>query len=236
MLEASRGPGRRPIGAGVVVLWNDPLKRVAVAALAALAACSTYVNGNGVFHEETRQVEPFVGIAVSLGIQADVEVGPAQSVRISGDANLVPDIETSVQAGILETSTWLDDFDTAQPLRLYVTVPYLQSASAVGGSHVDVSGATATVPFEAEAFDGSEIHLSGAGGPELDASVGGGSHLEAKAYPVDAATVEIGGRSWAELRVAGPVTGDLRGASELQIYGGGSCSVTLYEGSTCVEP
>jgi len=69
-----------------------------------------------------------------------------------------------VEAGILVTSTWLEGFDPALPLRLSVTVPYLQSASAVGESHVAISGATATVPFEAMAFDGSEIHLAGAGG------------------------------------------------------------------------
>jgi len=69
------------------------------------------VNGNGSFLEEPRQVAPFVGIAVDLGIEATVEVGPAQSVKLSGDANLVPDIETSVEAGILVTSTWLDGFD-----------------------------------------------------------------------------------------------------------------------------
>ena len=224
------------IGAGVVVLWHDLVSRVAIAALVALAACSTYVNGNGVYHEETRQVAPFVGIAVDLGIEATVEVGSVQSVRLSGDANLVPDIETRVEAGILVTSTWLEGFDPALPLRLSVTIPYLQSASAVGESHVQVSGAAATVPFEASAFEGSEIHLSGAGGSQLDAALGGGSHLEATAYPVDAATVEIGGGSAAELRVAGAVTGNLHGGSDLQIYGGGSCSAVNEEGgSTCVE-
>jgi len=217
-----------------VVLWHDLVKRVAIATLGALAACSTYVNGNGVYHEETRQVAPFVGIAVDLRIEATVEVGSAQSVKLSGDANLVPDIETSVEAGILVTSTWLEGFDPVLPLRLSVTVPYLQSASAVGESHVAISGATATVPFEAMAFDGSEIHLAGAGGSELEAALGGGSHLEATAYPVDGAAVEIGGGSAAELRVAGTVTGNLHGGSNVQVYGGGSCSVTLYEGSTCV--
>ncbi|HSN92256.1 MAG TPA: DUF2807 domain-containing protein [Anaeromyxobacteraceae bacterium] len=218
-----------------MVPWHDLVKRVALASLAALAGCATYVNGNGVYHEETRRVAPFVGIAVDLGIEATVEVGPEQSVRLSGDANLVPDIETTVVNGVLVTSTWLEGFDPALPLRLYVTVPYLEAASAVGGSHVDVSGATATVPFEAGVFDGSEIHLAGAGGPAVEVSLGGNSHLDATAYPVGDAAVALGGASAAELRVSGSVTGDLHGGSSLQIYGGGSCTaVNLYEGSTCL--
>jgi hypothetical protein len=220
-----------------VVLSHELVKGVAIAVLGALAACSTYVNGNGEYLEESREVEPFVGIAVDLGIEATVEVGSERSVRISGDANLVPDIETQVEGGILVTSTWLDDFDPALPLRLHVTTPYLESARAVGSSHLEITGASATVPFEVLARAGSEIHLAGAGGPLLEARIGEVSHLEARAYPVEGATVHMSDASAAELRVAAPgtIVGDLHGGSRLQVYGGGACSVTLHDGSTCLE-
>ena len=219
-----------------MVLWHDLPKRVAAAALVALAACSAYVNGNGVYLEDDRRVAPFVGVAVDLGIDATVEVGAEQTVIVSGDANLVPDIETEVVNGILVTSTWLEGFAPSLPLRLHVTVPYLQSASATGKSHLDVSGAAAAVPFVAGAFHQSEVHLAGAGGPGLEVSLGSGAHLEAKSYAVDGADVLLNGGSAAELRVSGAVTGELRDASSLQIFGGGSCSVTLRDGSTCSPP
>jgi hypothetical protein len=208
---------------------------VAIASLGALAAaCTTYVNGNGVYHEQTRQVDPFVGIALDLGIQAEVQVGEKQSVTITGDANIVPDIETRVEGGILVTSTWLDGFDPSLPLRLYVTVPYLERAVAFGASTAIVSGAEVPVSFQVQADERSEIHLAGSGGPALSTSLRGGSRLEARTFPAAQATVTLGGDSAAELRVSGEVTGSVTGGSDLQIHGGGNCSqVTVSPDSTC---
>jgi hypothetical protein len=221
-----------------VVLSNRSLwKGVALASLCALAACKTYVNGNGVYDEELRDAGPFVGIAVDLGVLADVEVGEATSVLISGDANLIPDIETRVEDGVLVVGTWLDGFDPSLPLRLAVTTPYLEIARAAGASDLEVFGAEVSVSFEARAVERSAIHLAGAGGPALAATLEGGSHLEASNFPAGEAAVSLGGGSVAELRVSGEVTGTLSGGSDLRIYGGGNCSLVTASGdSTCTAP
>ena len=115
--------------------------------LLALTACSV-TNGDGIAGSEMRELEDFDAIANASNVPVVVEVGPAQSVRISCDQNLLPLIETQVEGGMLEVSI---PFDTTVvptlPCQLDVTVPSLVEVqnSDIGG--VEVFGAVVDLGY-----------------------------------------------------------------------------------------
>lgn len=205
-----------------------------------LGACEPYVEGNGVWREETRDVgASFVGLAVEDGIQATVTAGaPAQEVKVSGDENLLDYVETVVKdragfGAVLEvrvTST----YDSKNPLKVTVAVPVIAYVAAADASPVTVAEASAPL-FTVDARDGSNVVLSGPGGEELELVLAGGqrggAHIDARSYPVDEARVALTSGSRAEVRAAISVEGTAAGGSRLENLGAGACDVAASEGS-----
>jgi hypothetical protein len=208
----------------------------ALGALAAFAlcACDPVVYGNGVYREEARGLPAFTGISVDLGILATVEAGKPVDVLVAGDENLLQYVELEVDdAGVLVASASAD-IRPRIPLRLTARTPYLERALATGASHVEVFDADAPT-FTVSASDRSEVHLQGAGGDALVATLSGASHVDARSYHVAGARVTLTGASAADVWVQAPGTleGELSGASTAQIMGGGTCAVAVHDTSTC---
>lgn len=225
-----------------------PRRRAAASALASAAAlallavvasaCTPEIQGSGVFHEETRTVPPFVGVKVDDPLLAAITIGAVQSVRVSGDANVVMQLETDVrtdpvrQIAVLELRV-TDDFTPVHPLRVDVTVPALRLLQAEDAATVSADGVGAEA-FEVEASDGSAVHLAGPGGARLQASLSGGTHqgarLDASAYPVTTAAVALTGGAKAELRASGAVEGTAAPGCVVENLGAGLCQVTDGQG------
>lgn len=216
-----------------------PVRRIgsrvaALALLALAAACTPEIQGNGVFREETRGLPHFVGVASKDPIIVSVTVGPVQSVRVSGDANVVTELETRVRADdarqlpVLELEV-TDEFTPVHPLRVDVTVPELQLVVAEDAATVDASGVSSGL-LAVEASDGSVVRLAGAGGARLELSLSGGEHggarVDAASYPVATAAVALTGGARAEVRASGAVTGTAAPGCAVVNLGAGSCLVT----------
>jgi hypothetical protein len=204
--------------------------------VALVAGCTPYVQGNGVFHEETRDVPAFRGITVEDGIQAIVRIEPGpQIVRVSGDANVVQQLATEVGADaalpiqVLKVRVVGGDFSSVHPLRLDVRVPLLEVVRLQDATRVEVHGATADL-FTVEARDGSTVLLDGAGGALLDVVLAGGqhggAHLDADLYPVTDASVTLTQSSRVELSATGTVAGTATAGSLVENHAAGVCAVT----------
>jgi hypothetical protein len=230
---------------GVRVTGRSRAARLVGAVLAAaLTACEPYVQGNGVYLEEDRSggIAPFVGIRVEDGIQATVTAGAAaQSVVVSGDANVVPYIKAEVRAIEVRGAPLAvlfitldppgDDYGVTIPPRAVVRATELGYVAATEASKVNVFDAAAP-SMVVDGQGGSEVTLRGAGGESLHATLVAAS-LDAGSYAVDLAEVSLAGGSRAELHAQGTVTGDAQGASAVDnLLGSGTCDVTLDETST----
>lgn len=226
-------PSRR--GADATPLSRSARLRAAVALTlaAALGGCEPYVQGNGVYHQETRpDPGPFTGLHVESGIEVTVTAGAAdRSVVVSGDANVVPYLETVVQTGegrrvlfVRITRT----FSGTIPPRAAIAVPSLEYAFATQFSRI--SGKTiAASSFEVVADHGANVVLEGAAAPagdSISAALATGALLNATAYEVSGgAAVTLTGGSIAKLHADGPVTGTLSGGSQLDnLSGTGVCA------------
>ena len=189
-----------------------------LAAALLVAACNPQVQGNGVYREETRAVDPFNGVFVGDGVATHVTAGSAQGVRVIGDSNLLQYVETHTDPVPVGTTTvqalriWVtQSYDATIPLSVAITVPVLSYAHAQDGAQVEVKKA-AVASMRVEGAGGGAVTLIGPGGAFLDVDLASAS-LDAGYYPVAAAYVELIGASRAELDSAGPVTGLASGTS-----------------------
>ncbi len=216
------------------------LPLVALVPLFALAGCEPFVQGDGVYREDPRQVAAFEGVSVHDAIQIQITAGAAQAVTITGDENVVQHIQTSVRAdplqgAVLDVQSTVRSFDSVNPIRAVISVPSLHYIAAVRAAPVTAS-AVAAPAFTVEASDGATVQLGGAGGGSITVQLSGGEHggarLGAQAYPVDTASVALSGGARADLAARLDVTGTATGASTVDNAGTATCEVTASADST----
>lgn len=154
-----------------------------LAVAAALAGCNGVLGpgiaGSGQEGSEPREVEPFDRIDVSG--QTDVTVEPGDtSVTVRGDDNLLSEVRTEVNGGVLE----IDDRPLLRPragLVVEVTTPQLTGATLQG------SGDMAARDVDGDAFTAT---VSGSGGLDIDgaasqafsASISGSGGLDVEGF------------------------------------------------------
>lgn len=111
------------------------------------------VLGSGVTATETRAVAPFDSVELAGADSVTIQVGPAQSVVVQADDNLLANVTTRVDDGRLVIAT-TRSFTTATPMSVALTVPSLESLTLSGSGAVTADG------IEASAL---RISLSGNG-------------------------------------------------------------------------
>jgi hypothetical protein len=104
---------------------------------------SSAVQGNGSVTTENRAVAGATALDIESRRRADMEVevrvGPAASLQIEGDSNLLPLVRTESSNGKLRI--WVEDeLRASQPLRIRYTTPQLTRLDASGGLRTNVSG------------------------------------------------------------------------------------------------
>ncbi len=197
--------------------------------------------GSGVSKEETRAVDAFHALDVGNALQVLVLVTPGAkpSLKISGDDNLVPLIESVVRDGTLILR--LKDNSSISPklpLLAEVTAGSLDGVEASGAASVKVKGAIKIDRFTANVSGAADVSVEGLESSKAVASAAGASRLvlsgsaaslkveasgasqvKAQALQVEDADVSISGASGVVLHANKSVEGDVSGASRLDIRG-----------------
>ncbi|QDE69199.1 head GIN domain-containing protein [Myxococcus xanthus] len=212
----------------------------------ALTACSSgpFVEGNGRVVESEREIPSFDEVVVNDGISATVVVDPAQpaSVIVEGDSNLVSLMRTEVLSGAMLRVHFLADdvghWESANPLRVRITVPTLTSFQRSGGGTADLSGSIDVPSFLLTASGGGTIRARGfvterltletSGGAEttlegqatlLDSEMSGGGRLFATGLQTRDARLESSGGGTTEVRVSGSLRVEASGGADIRITG-----------------
>jgi hypothetical protein len=211
--------------------------------LAALAACSPHVEGNGVYAEivlDASQVAPFDRLAIDLPrderhVAVRASVGALQQPRqvvVGGDENVIQHVRPLVDGGRLRLRMDLDSYTVVHPLQLRIQAPELVGVEATAGADVTVLGAQAS-SFSVIASAEGHITLAGDGGATLLVDLSGGAQLDAVGYPVASAQLALTGASRATVWPSGQVVGSAAEGSALLVKGGVACEVALTSGATC---
>ena len=119
------------------------------------------IRGSGVPGSELRQVAPFHEIDLAGIGTADVFVGEQHSVEVTTDDNLLPEVETSVQNGVLKIRPRRSLHPQAG-LNISVTVPELTATRVSGAGDMLVRNISG---------DSIEMTVSGAGSITADGHV-----------------------------------------------------------------
>jgi hypothetical protein len=216
---------------------------LAACLVAGLAGCHPHISGNGVLLEAGCKVNGFSAVKLDLGIAATITVDPLASGTtciLSGDANLVRNIEFAAPGGVLQISS-APDFDRILPLELRITAQALTAVEAsdagaqTGDATVVTVAGAATSQLAVVGHDASRITVAGPGASAGTATV----ELSEAAiffgfgYPVASASVSLSGQGHAQLDSAGPVTGLAAGQSQVEVQGGGACAMALAGTATC---
>jgi hypothetical protein len=152
------------------------LRTTLVLPLVLLSACAfAQTKGNGVSQEQQREVGAFEQVHIASGLKATVKPGPA-SVRVSGDENVLPLIETEVEGGRLVARVKRGQNLRGGNVQLTITTPKVTAVSASGGGHLEAE-ASASERFSAKASGGSQVRVRGVDARQLQVESSGGSQV-----------------------------------------------------------
>lgn len=200
----------------------------------AAAGCNVSVSfsddleGSGTVVVESFDFNEFDEIRIGSTFDVDVEVGPAASVVVRADDNLIAHLEVELDDGELKLG--LDGGLRSGTLEATVTLPALRSLDISGASEVTIVGIDAA-DLDLDISGASELTASGrAAALRLDAS--GASDVALDELNVATARVDISGASDVDLRDAAMVRGELSGASDLTVSDDSDASLDISGVST----
>ena len=144
---------------------------------------SDSVEGNGVPARDERTIATVPGLEVNGTITVDVRVGPATSLVVEADSNLLPFIRTELRGDrlVIEKER---SFRTNHPVRVTYTVPRLTDVRHNGSGHLTVQDLNGAPLVVAEQGSGTVV-LTGRVS-NLDAAMNGSGSI-------DATTLQSGG-------------------------------------------
>lgn len=161
------------------------------------------VEGDGVAMRDARAITALPALDVSGALPVEVRVGPAASLVVEADSNLVPLIRTETRGDTLRI--WSDKgLRSKTPLRIIYTTPRLSEVNASGSTRVDVRGLDGA-PLDVRKSGSSELALAGRVG-NLNARVSGSGLLDAAQLTSNGIDATLSGSS--RMRV-GTVKGDV---------------------------
>lgn len=198
---------------------------VAFTLLASAAACDLFtpaVQGSGVQAREDRQVAAFESVALAGSSDVEIVVGPAQTVRVEGDDNIVPLISTTVADNTLRISS-TGSYKTRSGVKLTITVPRLIAVVSSGSGSMTARDITAG-SFAASMQGSGSVSLTGAA-DELTANLQGSGSLTAAALTTSRVTVSLQGSGSAEVHCREQLTASITGSGGVR-YTGGATNVT----------
>lgn len=176
------------------------------------------VVGNGALSAEARPVATLQELELVGPVTMDVRVGPAASLRVEADSNLLPMVRTDTVGGALKV--WVDgNVRSNHGIRVTYTVPQLSQVRTTGSGRLSVSelnGGALTVL----ATGSGNTQLAGRVG-NLNVELNGSGNVNADALQNGNANVTLRGSGRVSL---GQVNAEalnlkLRGSGELQAIG-----------------
>lgn len=225
---------------------------LALAVAATLGGCAIIVNpgdgdtrvhtawsnggqeGNGVAARDGRAVSALAALSVEDSLPVEVQVGPAPSLLVEADSNLLPLIRTETRGDTLHISTE-KNLRSKTPIRIVYTVPSLSEVRASGASRVEVRDLKGA-PLDVRRSGSAELRLAGSV-PSLNAYSSGSGLLDASRLRAGSVDATLSGSSRVRL---GQVEGDharveLSGSSSLEGSGAVRSLSARTSGSSSVD-
>ena len=174
------------------------------------------VKGSGKIVSETRTLDSFDRLGSAGSATVVVTVGPAQSVTVKADDNVVSLIETKVENGRLKIGT-NGSYSTDSDVTVTVTVPALKAAALSGSGDLTVTGVGGD-SFEAALSGSGDISATGRA-EKISVSVAGSGDVHLFGLASLRAEVSIAGSGDVEVSATEALSASIAGSGDVHYRG-----------------
>ena len=172
--------------------------------------------GSGVLGSQTRSLPDFERISVEGPLTVVVLVGEAPSVELSGDANLLDFVETSVSENKLRLGLEDGSYEFEEPMVVRIGVQSLTDVDVCGGSSLDLTGLNGE--FDLELNAAASVVARGEL-EELDIEVNSAADVDFSAVKATEVDVEINGTGVVRVHAVDSIEAEINGTGTV-IYTG----------------
>jgi putative autotransporter adhesin-like protein len=196
----------------------------------AIVGCGT--RGNGELAREARELGDLHGVDVGGVFVLRAERADDRLVELEGDANLLPHVQLTNEAGVLHARTDAN-LSPKLDLVLHVRSPELNTIELSGAARGEITGIAGDA-FELEVSGASEAHVAGDVG-RFALDVSGASDVDGAALIARDVKVEASGASDAKVTANVSLDAEASGASDI-LWGGTATQVTVdASGASTIE-
>jgi len=185
--------------------------------LISLGSCNpNAIHGSGTAKTESRAVASFSKIDLAGSPDVEVTVGPAASVAVTADDNLLPIIETTVDGETLKIDS-NHSYSTSLGVKVKITVPSLQGVSVSGSGNIHAAGLK-NGELEASVTGSGDVTLSGVV-ERLRARIVGSGDLRAGELDAKNVRVAVTGSGDAAVRATEQLDASVTGSGNVRYSG-----------------
>ena len=185
--------------------------------LALINGCNwNAVRGSGVAKTESRALASFSKIDLTGSPDVEVAVGPAESVVVTADDNLLPLIETTVKGDTLEIGSH-HSYSTSLGVKLKITIPAIDGVHISGSGNIDVTGLKSD-DLEAGITGSGNITLKGAV-TKLHGHITGSGDLRAGDLGAKNVEVTVTGSGNAMVHATDQLNANVTGSGDIRYSG-----------------
>jgi hypothetical protein len=185
--------------------------------LMSIGSCNlNAIHGSGVAKTESRAVAAFSKIDLSGSPDVEVTIGPAASVAVTADDNILPIIETKVEGDTLRIGS-KGSYNTRLGVKLIITVPALDGVSVLGSGDIHVTGLKAG-DMDASVTGSGDVTLAG-NADRLHAKITGSGDLRAGELGAKEVRVTVTGSGDATVRATEQLDASVTGSGDVRYSG-----------------
>ena len=199
------------------------------------------VQGSGQIESQTREVQDFLVVSINYPADVTIEQGRVESVKLEADDNLLPQISTEVDSGVLlienKENRWSERVNPTERVKITIVVKDLREIEFSSAGNVTVeslktdelslhlNGVGEIILNDLDVRK-LESRLSGAGNieangvaDELDIRISGVGGFDAPKLESLVGVVRISGAGSATVFVKDDLTARVSGAGSINYYG-----------------
>lgn len=200
--------------------------------VAALGAACSFSIDTAETVTQSFDVEAFNQIDIGQAFDATILVGPATSVEVEINDELVDKLSVVVENQRLVISLNDGLISTSGPMKVNITTPDLEALSANGAAEVEIEG------LDAESFD---LRVDGAADITADGSIGeltldanGASNIDLDQVAIRRAEIQVDGATSVDFDDLQEIEGTIDGASSVDVPDGTTVDVET-SGASSIE-
>jgi hypothetical protein len=181
--------------------------------------------------ERKVDIGAFTSVGVSGSTDAQITVGPAQSILLRGPKGLVDNIEVVLKDGALlikhKKTYWGAGNSYKENAKAIITVPTLTKVAVSGSGDMKVTGVKAN-DFGI-AVSGSGDVVANGSCTMLKSSIAGSGNIDATALKCQSATASIAGSGDNRIFASKDITVSIAGSGDVRVTGApnGACAVNI---------